>query len=210
MLFGRDKQTMPDPADALPGRDEPVAIQPAHLILGTPLGGPVPDGHEIAMFGLGCFWGAERFYWQLEGVHTTAVGYAGGYTPNPLYEEVCSGRTGHNEVVRVVFDPTVVSYAELLKIFWEVHDPTQFMRQGNDIGTQYRSEIYVYSDHQRATAKASLDHYQEKLSGSGFGDIATTIVDAPDFYFAEEYHQQYLHRNPMGYCNHGLCQVRFD
>ncbi len=210
MLFGRDKQTMPDPADALPGRAEPVPIQPAHLILGTPLDGVVPDGHEVAMFGLGCFWGAERFFWQLEGVYTTAVGYAGGYTPNPLYEEVCTGRTGHNEVVRVVYDPSVVSYHDLLKVFWEVHDPTQFMRQGNDIGTQYRSEIYVSSDEQRDTAKASLDHYQEKLSGAGFGDIKTTIVDAPDFYFAEEYHQQYLHRNPMGYCNHGLCQVSFD
>lgn len=210
MLFGRDKQTMPDPADALPGRAEPVPIQPAHLILGTPLDGVVPDGHAVAMFGLGCFWGAERFFWQLEGVYTTAVGYAGGYTPNPLYEEVCTGRTGHNEVVRVVYDPSVVSYHDLLKVFWEVHDPTQFMRQGNDIGTQYRSEIYVSSDEQRDTAKASLDHYQEKLSGAGFGDIKTTIVDAPDFYFAEEYHQQYLHRNPMGYCNHGLCQVSFD
>lgn len=210
MLFGRDKQTMPDPADALPGRAEPVPIQPAHLILGTPLDGVVPDGHEVAMFGLGCFWGAERFFWQLEGVHTTAVGYAGGYTPNPLYEEVCTGRTGHNEVVRVVYDPSIVSYNDLLKVFWEVHDPTQFMRQGNDTGTQYRSEIYVSSDEQRDTAKASLDHYQEKLSGAGFGDIKTTIVDAPDFYFAEEYHQQYLHRNPMGYCNHGLCQVSFD
>ncbi|MGB1630049.1 MAG: peptide-methionine (S)-S-oxide reductase MsrA, partial [Acidimicrobiales bacterium] len=176
MLFGRDKQTMPDPADALPGRAEPVPIQPAHLILGTPLDGVVPDGHEVAMFGLGCFWGAERFFWQLEGVHTTAVGYAGGYTPNPLYEEVCTGRTGHNEVVRVVYDPSIVSYNDLLKVFWEVHDPTQFMRQGNDIGTQYRSEIYVSSDEQRDTAKASLDHYQEKLSGAGFGDIKTTIV----------------------------------
>ena len=200
MLFGRDKQTMPDPADALPGRDEPVAIQPAHLILGTPLGGPVPDGHEIAMFGLGCFWGAERFYWQLEGVHTTAVGYAGGYTPNPLYEEVCSGRTGHNEVVRVVFDPTMVSYAELLKIFWEVHDPTQFMRQHNDIGTQYRSEIYVYSADQRAQAEASKLKYQDALSRNGFDEIETTIIDAAEFYFAEPYHQQYLAKNPNGYC----------
>ena len=210
MLFGRDKQTMPEPDQALPGRSEAVAVQPEHLVLGTPLDGPVPDGHEVAMFGLGCFWGAERFYWQTEGVYTTAVGYAGGYTPNPLYEEVCSGKTGHNEVVRVVYDPAVVSYETLLKTFWEVHDPTQFMRQGNDVGTQYRSEIYVYSDEQRDAAKASLGHYQEKLNGAGFGDIMTTIVDAPTFYFAEEYHQQYLHRNPMGYCNHGLCQVRFD
>ena len=209
MLFGRDKQVMVDPADALPGRQQSMPVQPAHLILGTPLDGPIPDGHEVAMFGLGCFWGAERFYWQLDGVHTTAVGYAGGYTPNPTYEEVCSARTGHNEVVRVVYDPSVVSYDELLKVFWEVHDPTQFMRQGNDIGTQYRSEIYVYSDEQRDAAKAGLDRYQERLSASGYGEIQTTIVDAPTFYFAEEFHQQYLHRNPMGYCNHGFCQVGY-
>jgi len=209
MLFGRNKQEMPDPADAIAGRPEAVPVQEAHLILGTPLDGPYPDGTEIAMFGLGCFWGAERFYWQLDGVYTTAVGYAGGYTENPLYEEVCSGRTGHNEVVRVVYDPSVVNYDELLKVFWEVHDPTQFMRQGNDIGTQYRSEIYVYCDEQREAAQASVDRYQSKLSGAGFGDIATTIVDAGTFYFAEEYHQQYLHRNPGGYCNHGHCQVAY-
>ncbi len=209
MLFGRNKQEMPDPADALRGRSQAVPVQDAHLILGTPLDGPYPDGTEIAMFGLGCFWGAERFYWQLDGVYTTAVGYAGGFTENPLYEEVCSGRTGHNEVVRVVYDPSVVSYDELLKIFWEVHDPTQFMRQGNDLGTQYRSEIYVYSDDQRDAAKASIDKYQSKLSGAGFGEIATTVVDAGVFYFAEAYHQQYLHRNPGGYCNHGHCQVAY-
>lgn len=209
MLFGRNKQEMPDPADALPGRPQAVPVQDAHLILGTPLDGPYPDGTEIAMFGLGCFWGAERFYWQLDGVHTTAVGYAGGFTENPLYEEVCSGRTGHNEVVRVVYDPSVVSYDELLKVFWEVHDPTQFMRQGNDVGTQYRSEIYVYSDLQRDAAKVSIEKYQSKLSGAGFGEIATTVVDAGMFYFAEEYHQQYLHRNPGGYCNHGHCQVAY-
>jgi peptide-methionine (S)-S-oxide reductase len=209
MLFGRNKQEMPDPADSLPGRPESVPVQDAHLILRTPLDGPYPDGTEIAMFGLGCFWGAERFYWQLDGVYTTAVGYAGGYTENPMYEEVCSGRTGHNEVVRVVYDPSVVSYDELLKVFWEVHDPTQFMRQGNDIGTQYRSEIYVYSDGQRDAATFSIDKYQGKLSGAGFGEIATTVVDAGTFYFAEEYHQQYLHRNPGGYCNHGHCQVAY-
>ena len=152
-VFGRDKQTMPEPDQALPGRSEAVPVQPAHLVLGTPLDGPVPEGHEVAVFGLGCFWGAERFYWQLPGVHTTAVGYAGGYTPNPLYEEVCTGKTGHNEVVRVVYDPAVVTYDDMLKIFWEVHDPTQFMRQGNDIGTQYRSEIYVYSEEQREAAE---------------------------------------------------------
>ncbi|MBT5140067.1 MAG: peptide-methionine (S)-S-oxide reductase MsrA [Acidimicrobiaceae bacterium] len=209
MLFGHNKQEMPDPADSLPGRPESVPVQDAHLILGTPLDGPYPDGTEIAMFGLGCFWGAERFYWQLDGVYTTAVGYAGGYTENPMYEEVCSGRTGHNEVVRVVHDPSVVSYDELLKVFWEVHDPTQFMRQGNDVGTQYRSEIYVYSDAQRDAATLSIDKYQGKLSGAGFGEIATTVVDAGMFYFAEEYHQQYLHRNPGGYCNHGHCQVAY-
>ena len=210
MLFGHNKQEMPDPMDALPGRPELVPVQDAHLILGTPLDGPYPESTEIAMFGLGCFWGAERFYWQLDGVYTTAVGYAGGYTENPMYEEVCSGRTGHNEVVRVVYDPSVVSYDELLKVFWEVHDPTQFMRQGNDIGTQYRSEIYVYSDGQRDAATFSIDKYQGKLSGAGFGEIATTVVDAGAFYFAEEHHQQYLHRNPGGYCNHGHCQIGYD
>ncbi len=210
MLFGRDKQTMPDPADALPGRPDPVAVPDAHLVLGTPLVGPYPEGMELALFGLGCFWGAEKFFWALDGVYTTAVGYAGGYTPNPTYEEVCTGRTGHNEVALVVFDPTVVSYEELLKVFWEVHDPTQFMRQHNDIGTQYRSEIYVYSDEQRAAAEASKARYQEALNQNGFGDIETTIVDAPTFYFAEAYHQQYLHRNPGGYCNHGHCQVVAD
>ncbi len=210
MLFGRDKQKMPEPADALPGRPDPLPVQDAHLVLGTPLVGPYPDHTERAMFGLGCFWGAERFFWQLDGVHTTAVGYAGGYTPNPLYEEVCSGLTGHNEVVLVVFDPSVISYEQLLKVFWEVHDPTQFMRQHNDIGTQYRSEIYVFSDEQREAAGASLARYQAALSEGGFGEIVTTIVDAPTFYFAEEYHQQYLHRNPGGYCNHGVCQVRYD
>lgn len=209
MFFGRNKQEMPDPADSLPGRSDPVSLQDAHLILGTPLDGPYPDGTEIAMFGLGCFWGAERFYWQLDGVYSTSVGYSGGYTPNPTYEEVSSGRTGHNEVARVVYDPSVVSYDELLKVFWEVHDPTQFMGQGNDVGTQYRSEIYVYSDDQRDAAKASIDKYQASLSGAGFGEIATTIVDAGTYYFAEEYHQQYLHRNPGGYCNHGRCQVAY-
>ena len=209
MLFRRDKQTMPSPEEALEGRPDPLPVQDKHLVLGTPLEGPYPEGFETAMFGLGCFWGSERFYWQLDGVYTTAVGYAGGYTPNPYYEEVCSGRTGHNEVVFVVFDPEVVSYEDLLAVFWEVHDPTQFMRQHNDIGTQYRSEIYVYNEMQRAAAAASLDKYQGLLNGAGYGEIATTVVDAPVFYFAEEYHQQYLHRNPGGYCNHGVCQVSY-
>lgn len=209
MLFGRDKQTMPTPEEALPGRSESVPVQDAHLVLGTPLIGPYPDGFQQAIFGLGCFWGAEQFYWQLEGVYTTAVGYAGGHTPNPLYEEVCTGQTGHNEVVLVVYDPAVISYDALLKVFWEVHDPTQFMRQHNDIGTQYRSEIYTFDDEQKAAAAASLERYQDALSGSGFGEIMTTIIDAPTFYFAEPYHQQYLHRNPGGYCNHGHCQVAY-
>jgi peptide-methionine (S)-S-oxide reductase len=209
MWFGRDKQEMPDPADALPGRDEAMPVPDAHLVLGTPLVGPYPEGTEQAMFGLGCFWGAEKFFWDLDGVHTTAVGYAGGYTPNPTYEEVCSGRTGHNEVVLVVYDPSIVSYEDLLKTFWEVHDPTQYMRQHNDIGTQYRSEIYVFSDEQRSAAEASRTRYQDALSGAGFGEIVTTVVEAPAFYFAEAYHQQYLHRNPGGYCNHGVCQVRY-
>ena len=210
MLFGRHKATeMPDPADALPGRAEAVAVPAAHLVLGTPLDGPYPDGLETALFGMGCFWGAERYFWQIDGVYTTAVGYAGGFTPNPSYEEVSSGRTGHNEVALVVYDPAVVSYADLLKVFWEVHDPTQFMGQGNDIGTQYRSEIYVYSDEQRDAAEVSLAHYQGRLSEASFGDIATTVVDAPTFYFAEDYHQQYLERNPGGYCNHGFCQVAY-
>ncbi len=211
MLFGRQNKAMemPTPADALPGRPEVVAVPGAHLVLGTPLEGPYPEGMETALFGMGCFWGAERYFWQLEGVYTTAVGYAGGYTPNPSYEEVSSGRTGHNEVALVVFDPGVVSYAELLKVFWEVHDPTQFMGQGNDIGTQYRSEIYVGSGSQREAAEASLAHYQGRLTDSDFGEIATTVVEAPVFYFAEEYHQQYLERNPGGYCNHGFCQVSY-
>jgi len=209
MLFGRHKTEMPEPADALPGRAEPVAVPAAHLVLGTPLEGPYPDGMETALFGMGCFWGAERYFWQLDGVYTTAVGYAGGYTPNPSYEEVSSGRTGHNEVALVVYDPAVVSYADLLKVFWEVHDPTQFMGQGNDIGTQYRSEIYVYSEAQRSAAEASLAHYQDKLTGASFGAITTTVMDSPTFYFAEDYHQQYLERNPGGYCNHGFCQVAY-
>lgn len=209
MLVRRDKQVMPSREKALAGRPDPLPVQDAHLVLGTPLKGPYPDGHQTALFGLGCFWGAERFYWQLDGVYTTAVGYAGGYTPNPTYEEVCSGGTGHNEVVLVVFDPKVVSYEALLAVFWEVHDPTQYMRQHNDVGTQYRSELYVYNEAQRVAALASRDKYQRLLHEAGYGEIKTTVVDAPEFYFAEEYHQQYLHRNPSGYCNHGVCQVGY-
>ena len=210
MLFGRDKSSLPTADEALPGRDESVPVQDAHLVLETPLTPPFPEGTEQAVFGMGCFWGAERFFWQIEGVYTTAVGYAGGITPNPTYQEVCTGRTGHNEVVLVVYDPDVVSYEALLKIFWEMHDPTQFMGQGNDHGTQYRSGIYVYSDDQRADAEASRESYQASLGRMGFDGITTEIVDAPTFYYAEEYHQQYLNRNPMGYCNHGFCQVSYE
>ena len=210
MLFGRDKSTLPTADEALPGRDETVPVQDAHLILETPLIPPFREGTEQAVFGMGCFWGAERFFWQIEGVYTTAVGYAGGITPNPTYQEVCTGRTGHNEVVLVVYDPDVVSYEALLKIFWEMHDPTQFMGQGNDHGTQYRSGIYVYSDDQRADAEASRESYQASLGRMGFDEITTEIVEAPTFYYAEEYHRQYLHRTPMGYCNHGFCQVSYE
>ncbi len=209
MFAKRNKQTMPDPAHALPGRSEPLPTPSNHLVLDTPIAGPYPDGYEKALFGLGCFWGPERFFWQLDGVYTTAVGYAGGYTPNPTYEEVCTGQTGHNEVVLVVFDPTVVSYESLLGTFWNIHDPTQYMRQHNDIGTQYRSEIYVFNEDQRVEAQKSRDKYQQRLSEAGYGEIVTTIVDAPRFYFAEQYHQQYLQQRPWGYCNHGHCQVAY-
>ena len=198
------KSTLPSPADALPGRPEPMPVADRHTVLGTPLAGPLPTGTELAIFGLGCFWGAEKTFWQTPGVISTAVGYAGGYTPNPTYQEVCSGRTGHAEVVRVVFDPAVVSYSDLLRTFWEHHDPTQGMRQGNDQGTQYRSAIHVLSADQRAAAEASRDAYQAVLAKAGFGTITTEIVDAPAFYYAEDYHQQYLDKNPDGYCpDHG-------
>ena len=198
------KQTLPSPADALPGRPEPVAVPDRHTVLGTPLAGPLPAGAREAVFGLGCFWGAEKAFWQAPGVISTAVGYAGGLTPNPTYGEVCSGRTGHAEVVRVVFDPARTSYQALLRLFWEHHDPTQGMRQGNDQGTQYRSAIHVFDAEQRAAAEASRDAYQAVLAKAGFGTITTEIVDAPPFYYAEEYHQQYLDKNPNGYCpDHG-------
>jgi peptide-methionine (S)-S-oxide reductase len=194
------KRTLPSPADALPGRHEPMAVAERHTILGTPLAGPVPDGAREAVFGLGCFWGAEKTFWQTPGVISTAVGYAGGSTPNPTYGEVCSGRTGHAEVVRVVFDPARITYAELLRVFWEHHDPTQGMRQGNDQGTQYRSAIHVVDAEQRAAAEASRDAYQAVLAAAGYGTITTEIVDAPPFFYAEDYHQQYLDKNPAGYC----------
>ncbi|HEX5365669.1 MAG TPA: peptide-methionine (S)-S-oxide reductase MsrA [Acidimicrobiales bacterium] len=204
MLFGRDKQRMIGPEEALPGREQrPFAVPATHAVLGTPLEPPFPAGTERLVVGMGCFWGAERLFWQVSGVHTTAVGYAGGYTPNPTYEEVCSGRTGHAEVVLVVFDPTAVGLDELLRVFWEGHDPTQGMRQGNDVGTQYRSCIQVADERQRKLAEASRDAYQRQLTAAGHGAVTTEIVDAPPFFYAEGYHQQYLHKNPMGYCGLG-------
>ncbi|MFQ5556215.1 MAG: peptide-methionine (S)-S-oxide reductase MsrA [Acidimicrobiales bacterium] len=210
MWFRRDRSEMVSADEALPGRSEPISDPGRHLVLGTSLLPPFPEGTEQAIFGMGCFWGAERLFWSLEGVHTTAVGYSGGTTPNPTYQEVCTGRTGHNEVVLVVFDPVVVAYPDLLKVFWETHDPTQGMRQGNDVGTQYRSGIYVFGDDQRAAAEHSRDRYQMSLSSAGFGRITTEIVDASDFYYAEDHHQQYLRQNPGGYCNHGFCQIAYD
>jgi peptide-methionine (S)-S-oxide reductase len=202
-LFDR-KTRMPDLENALPGRAERLFAVPArHFVLDTPLEPPFPEGFQTAMFGMGCFWGAERKFWQADGVYTTAVGYAGGYTPNPTYEEVCSGRTGHNEVVFVVFDPARTSYDEMLRIFWESHDPTQGMRQGNDIGTQYRSGIYTFDAAQAEAAEASRAMFQEQLKQSGYGDITTEIVAAPTFFYAEDYHQQYLAKNPNGYCGLG-------
>jgi peptide-methionine (S)-S-oxide reductase len=201
--YSKSKLVMPAPEQALSGRAERMPVPEAHYVNGNRLAPPFPAGLELAMFGLGCFWGAEKGFWKLPGVFTTAVGYAGGFTANPTYEEVCTGHTGHNEVVRVVFDPNVVSYADLLRVFWESHDPTQGMRQGNDVGTQYRSGIYVYSSEQRRQAEASRDAYQRVLSNAGYGRITTEIVDAPEFYYAEDYHQQYLAKNPWGYCGLG-------
>jgi len=202
------KSAIPSRDEALPGRGERMAVSAAHFVSGARLEPPFPAGMELAMFGMGCFWGAERKFWETKGVYSTAVGYAGGLTPNPTYEEVCSGSTGHAEVVRVVFDPAVVSYEDLLRVFWEDHDPTQGMRQGNDVGTQYRSAIYCYGDAQRKAALASRDAYQLVLRKAGFGAITTEILDAPDFYYAEDYHQQYLAKNPWGYCGLGGTGVR--
>jgi peptide-methionine (S)-S-oxide reductase len=205
-FLGRDKTAMIDPLQALPGRAQPMPVPARHEVLGTPLEGPFPDGVETAVFGLGCFWGAERLFWQADGVYSTAVGYAGGLTPNPTYEEVCSGRTGHTEAVLMAFDTASTSYLEMLKIFWEGHDPTQGMRQGNDRGTQYRSAILWRDDAQRAAAESSLAAYQEMLSAAGHGTITTELApldaDHP-FYYAEDYHQQYLAKNPAGYCGLG-------
>jgi peptide-methionine (S)-S-oxide reductase len=194
---------LPSPEEALPGRAEPMRVPPRHTVLGSPLQAPFPEGSERALFGLGCFWGAERKFWQLDGVYTTAVGYAGGFTKNPTYREVCSGATGHTEAVLVVYDPRKISYADLLKTFWENHDPTQGMRQGNDAGTQYRSAIYATTDAQRAAAEASREAYQRALSASRLGRITTEIAGEPAFYYAEDYHQQYLAKNPGGYCGLG-------
>ena len=203
MLDFMRKPKMPTPQEALPGRAEKMPVPEKHFVNGRPLTPPFPAGMELAQFGLGCFWGAEKYFWQMPGVYVTAVGYAGGHTPNPTYKEVCSGMTGHNEVVLVVYDPKQVSYEKLLKLFWEAHDPTQGMRQGNDVGTQYRSGIYTYSAAQKQAARDSLARYQEELKKAGFQPITTEILDAPEFYYAEDYHQQYLAKNPRGYCGHG-------
>jgi peptide-methionine (S)-S-oxide reductase len=199
-LFAAGKTTLPSPEKALSGRSEPMRVPEKHFVLQTSLSPPFPEGLEQGMFGLGCFWGAEKKFWEASGVYTTAVGYAAGLTPNPTYEEVCTGLTGHAEVVLVVFDPKIADYGKMLRIFWEAHDPTQHMRQGNDIGTQYRSGIYTFSEEQRVRAELSLKEYQKRLTAAGFGAIVTEILAVPEFYYAEEYHQQYLAKNPGGYC----------
>jgi peptide-methionine (S)-S-oxide reductase len=202
-MFGLRKRSMPSAEESLPGRRERMPVPDTHFVSGARLEPPFPAGTERAVFGLGCFWGAERKFWEVPGVYTTAVGYAGGHTPNPTYEEVCSGATGHTEAVLVVFDPAKVSYETLLRVFWEDHDPTQGMRQGNDVGTQYRSAIYYYGDAQRRAALASKEAYQAVLTKAGYGEITTEIGEAPKFYYAEDYHQQYLAKNPWGYCGIG-------
>jgi len=202
-MFGLNKNSMPDQTDALAGREEEMPVANTHFVTGLPFMGPYPEGTKQVVFGMGCFWGAERFFWQTEGVYTTAVGYAGGYTPNPSYQEVCSGRTGHNEVVLVVYDPAVISFEGLLKVFWESHDPTQGMRQGNDVGTQYRSGIYVSDPTELSVAEASKDRFQTALTEMRYGSITTEIVELGEFYFAEDYHQQYLAKIPNGYCGIG-------
>jgi peptide-methionine (S)-S-oxide reductase len=208
-LFQNRKTMLPNRAEALPGRGEALRVPVRHFVNGNRMVPPFPPHLRLALFGLGCFWGAERGFWQTDGVYSTAAGYAGGYSPNPTYEEVCTGLTGHTEVVRVAFDPAAVSYAELLKIFWQAHDPTQGMRQGNDIGTQYRSAIYTFSPDQAAAAARSKAVYATALSTAGYGSITTEIAPATEFYYAEEYHQQYLAKNPNGYCGIGGCGVPF-
>jgi peptide-methionine (S)-S-oxide reductase len=207
-LFGKPA-VMPSREAALPGRTERMAVPAKHFVNGNPLEPPFPEGFELALFGMGCFWGAERKFWEIAGVFSTSVGYAAGMTPNPTYEEVCSGRTGHNEVVRVVIDPSLIRYEELLRIFWEIHDPTQGMRQGNDAGTQYRSGVYTTSTAQQEVALASRDVYQQRLGDAGRGEITSEIIPAPEFYYAEAYHQQYLAKNPAGYCGLGGTGVRY-
>ncbi|MFZ4584315.1 MAG: peptide-methionine (S)-S-oxide reductase MsrA [Acidimicrobiia bacterium] len=202
-FFRSDKAKMVEPVDALPGRAEPIPVPAAHAVLGHPLTPPFPDGFESAVFGMGCFWGAERKFWNAPGVWTTAVGYSSGYTPNPTYQEVCSGQTGHSETVLVAWDPALASYDDMLRIFWESHDPTQGMRQGNDAGTQYRSVIEYANDEQRSAAESSRAMFQAKLAAAGYGPITTEIVPRGEFYYAEDYHQQYLHKNPNGYCGLG-------
>ena len=210
-MFGRERKVeMVSPEQALPGRDQPVRVAPTNIVNGRSMQGPFPEGMQEVVLGMGCFWGAERIYWDLPGVWVTSVGYAGGYTKNPTYREVCTGMTGHAEVVRVVFDPAEVSLEELLVPFWEQHDPTTPMRQGNDVGTQYRSAIYVTDDEQRAVAEASRERYQTLLTTAGHGTISTEIEKAGPYWFAEDEHQQYLAKNPGGYCNHGFCQVAYD
>jgi peptide-methionine (S)-S-oxide reductase len=205
----RRRIPIPSPEEALPGRSLVMRVPDRHLVLGTPLRGPWPAGSRLATFGMGCFWGAEKFLWHVPNVYSTFVGYAGGHTPNPAYEEVCSGLTGHAEVAVVVYQPDLVAYENLLKVFWEDHDPTQWMRQGGDVGTQYRSAIYVHDNEQREQALASRERYQAALAAAGFGEIVTEIAEAGPFYYAEPYHQQYLARNPHGYCNHGFCQAAY-
>ncbi|MEM7793268.1 MAG: peptide-methionine (S)-S-oxide reductase MsrA [Cyanobacteria bacterium P01_C01_bin.118] len=211
VLFGLGglgkKATMPSATDALPGRTEKMPVPKQHYVNSNPLQPPFPEGMQTAMFGLGCFWGAERRFWQQDGVFSTVVGYSAGHTPNPTYREVCSGMTGHNEVVLAVFDPAIISYEQLLKVFWESHNPTQGMRQGNDVGTQYRSGIYTYSPEQKAAAEKSLEMYQQALNQAGHGTITTEILEASEFYYAEDYHQQYLAKNPKGYCGLGGTNV---
>ncbi|WP_296423667.1 peptide-methionine (S)-S-oxide reductase MsrA [Yoonia sp.] len=213
-FMNRAKSEIVAEGSALPGRAIPIARKEDHFVFGTPLTGDVPAGMQAAMFGMGCFWGVERMLWKLDGVQSTMVGYAGGYTPNATYEEVCSGKTGHNEVVRVIYDPAVISYDQLLQVFWEGHDPTQGMRQGNDAGTQYRSGIYTYTDAQQAAAQASKADFAPRLSQAGYGAITTEVIAAPTFYFAEDYHQQYLAKNPGGYCGIGgtgvTCPIGVD
>ncbi|WP_404356165.1 peptide-methionine (S)-S-oxide reductase MsrA [Methylotuvimicrobium sp. KM1] len=210
MIFSHKKTVMVTPSQALPGRETSINVTPNHFVTGHTIVPPFPDHLALALFGMGCFWGAERKFWQCHGVYSTAVGYSGGYTPNPSYEEVCTGKTGHSEVVRVVFDPKLITYEYLLKLFWESHNPTQGMRQGNDIGTQYRSGIYFYSTEQEEAARLSQKYYQQQLSNNGHGLISTEILPADIFYYAEDYHQQYLAKNPGGYCGLGGLGVSYD